>query len=259
MQVLKMGGSSLFDAAHYAKFPNYPQMELDYMHFLSKSMESHPAGSQSENSFVVKAIQKIVADIDKSLDTGDQWNSRVKSLEDLVRQMSLRIDELEGQVKRLGHIFSSELPKNAKPVQKPAAIVSKKPSPAPKKEEEEADDDFDLFGDDDEEDLKSKHVPVVAKPVKKAAPIAKSLIVLDVKPWDDTTNMEELEAKVREISTDGLTWGTGKLVPLAYGIKKLQIACVVEDDKVGSDFLEENITAIEDYVQSVDIASFNKL
>ena len=24
-----------------------------------------------------------------------------------------------------------------------------------------------------------------------------------------------------------------KLVPLAYGIKKLQIACVVEDDKVG--------------------------
>ncbi|VDO11697.1 unnamed protein product [Rodentolepis nana] len=249
MQVSTMDSASVFDAAHYAKFPNYPQMELDYMQFLSKGMQSHHAGSQSENSFVVKAIQKIVADIDKSLDTGDQWNSRVKSLEALVRQMSLRIDELEGQVKRLGHIFSSELPKDAKPVHKPA----------PKKEEEEVDDDFDLFGDDDEEDSKPKHVPVVAKTSKKNVPVAKSMIVLDIKPWDDTTNMEELEAKVREISTDGLVWGTGKLVPLAYGIKKLQIACVVEDDKVGSDYLEENITAIEDYVQSVDIASFNKL
>ena len=40
----------------------------------------------------------------------------------------------------------------------------------------------------------------------------------------------------------------GKTVPVAYGIKKLQICCVVEDDKVGTDFLEESITAIEDLV-----------
>ena len=41
---------------------------------------------------------------------------------------------------------------------------------------------------------------------------------------------------------------TAKLVPLAYGIHTLQISCVVEDDKVGTDFLEENITAFEDLV-----------
>lgn len=41
---------------------------------------------------------------------------------------------------------------------------------------------------------------------------------------------------------------TAKLVPLAYGIKKLQIVCVVEDDKVGTDDLEEKITAFEDVV-----------
>ena len=29
---------------------------------------------------------------------------------------------------------------------------------------------------------------------------------------------------------------------------KLQIACVVEDEKVGTDFLEEAITAFEDHV-----------
>lgn len=71
---------------------------------------------------------------------------------------------------------------------------------------------------------------------------------------------------------------------MAYGIKKLQISCVIEDDKIGTDFLEESITAFEDIVsppppqcyvqpptypvlyatpptqvQSVDIVAFNKI
>uniref|UniRef100_A0A3Q2QR80 Eukaryotic translation elongation factor 1 beta 2 n=1 Tax=Fundulus heteroclitus TaxID=8078 RepID=A0A3Q2QR80_FUNHE len=50
-----------------------------------------------------------------------------------------------------------------------------------------------------------------------------------------------------------------KLVPVGYGIKKLQISCVVEDDKVGTDILEEKITAFEDHVQSMDVAAFNKI
>lgn len=41
---------------------------------------------------------------------------------------------------------------------------------------------------------------------------------------------------------------SAKLVPLAYGIKKLQISCVVEDDKVSVEDLEEKICAFEDYV-----------
>lgn len=65
--------------------------------------------------------------------------------------------------------------------------------------------------------------------------------------------MAALEAEVRKIETDGLLWGASKLVAVGYGIKKLQICCVVEDDKVGTDFLEEEITAIEDFV------SFSKL
>ena len=39
-----------------------------------------------------------------------------------------------------------------------------------------------------------------------------------------------------------------KLVPVAYGIKKLQISCVIEDDKIGTDFLEEQITAFNEFV-----------
>ena len=37
--------------------------------------------------------------------------------------------------------------------------------------------------------------------------IAKSSIVLDVKPWDDETDMVELEKQVRSIEQDGLVWG----------------------------------------------------
>lgn len=40
--------------------------------------------------------------------------------------------------------------------------------------------------------------------------IAKSNIILDVKPWDDETDMNIMEAEVRKIETDGLLWGAGK-------------------------------------------------
>ncbi|KFW88994.1 Elongation factor 1-delta, partial [Manacus vitellinus] len=97
------------------------------------------------------------------------------------------------------------------------------------------------------------------KKAKKPGIIAKSSILLDVKPWDDETDMAKLEECVRSVHMDGLLWGASKLVPVGYGIRKLQIQCVVEDEKVGTDILEEEITKFEDYVQSVDIAAFNKI
>ena len=39
--------------------------------------------------------------------------------------------------------------------------------------------------------------------------------------------MVELEKAVRSIEMDGLVWGASKLVPIGYGIKKLQITLVV--------------------------------
>ena len=71
--------------------------------------------------------------------------------------------------------------------------------------------------------------------------------------------MVEMERLVRTFEMDGLLWGASKLIPLAYGIRKLQIACVVEDDKVSTDDLEEGIMQFGDFVQSVDIAAFNKV
>jgi len=85
------------------------------------------------------------------------------------------------------------------------------------------------------------------------------MLVLDVKPWDDETDMKQIEDHVRSITMDGLNWGSSKLVPVGYGIKKLQISAVIEDDKVSVDSLEEQITAKDDLVQSMDVAAFNKI
>ncbi|OQV13895.1 putative Elongation factor 1-delta [Hypsibius exemplaris] len=141
---------------------------------------------------------------------------------------------------------------------------AKAAAPAKKEEAKKADDDIDLFGSDsdDEEAEKNRAARAAAhleKKSKKPAVIAKSMITLDVKPWDDETDVKEMEKAVRSIEADGLLWGTSKFADVAFGIKKLVITCVVEDDKVGTDFLEESITAFEELVQSVDIASFNKI
>lgn len=95
------------------------------------------------------------------------------------------------------------------------------------------DDDVDLFGSDEEDEeaekIKEERLKAYAeKKSKKPALIAKSSILLDVKPWDDETDMKELEKHVRTVVMDGLLWGVSKLVPLAYGINKLQICCVIE-------------------------------
>ena len=52
-------------------------------------------------------------------------------------------------------------------------------------------------------------------------------MTLDVKPWDDETDMKALEAAVRSIEQDGLLWGASKLVAIGFGIKKLQMTLVV--------------------------------
>lgn len=65
-----------------------------------------------------------------------------------------------------------------------------------------------------------------------------------MKPWDDETDMGELEKNVRAIEKDGLVWGTSKLVAVGYGVKKLQINLVVEDEKVSLDELQEQVCFI---------------
>merc|ERR1712150_365772 len=96
-----------------------------------------------------------------------------------------------------------------------------------------------------EERLKAYH----EKKAKKPKVIAKT--------WDDETDMDAMLTQVKTIEMEGLVWGASKLVPVGYGIKKLQVMCVVEDEKVSIDELSEKICEFEDFVQSVDIAAMS--
>jgi elongation factor 1-beta len=76
---------------------------------------------------------------------------------------------------------------------------------------------------------------------------------------DDETDMEQLKANVLAIQQDGLVWGGSKLVAVGFGIKKLQLNVVIEDDKVSLDDLQAKIEEDEDHVQSTDVAAMQKL
>ena len=60
------------------------------------------------------------------------------------------------------------------------------------------------------------------------AKLTKSMIVLDVKPWDDTTDMAELEKAVRSVVKDGLLWGSCELsntcVPVNQQLQPAHVA-----------------------------------
>ena len=152
-----------------------------------------------------------------------------------------------------------------------AAAKGGKPAAAPAAAADDEDDDDDfmasLSDDDDDEDAGQAAQALIAKKnaereaAKRAAkggPTAKSSLILDIKPEDSETDMNELLASVKQIEMDGLTWGGHEFIPVAFGIKKLRIICVVVDDLVSTDDLQEAIEAL-DGVQSTDIHAFNKL
>uniref|UniRef100_A0A1B6DAI1 Translation elongation factor EF1B beta/delta subunit guanine nucleotide exchange domain-containing protein n=1 Tax=Clastoptera arizonana TaxID=38151 RepID=A0A1B6DAI1_9HEMI len=215
-----------------------------------KSLDSYLA----ERSYI-QGYQPSLADIavfeelskapSNSTPNALRWYNHIKSYSNDERK------KLSGEKKIPAALGATASDSSAKPAaQKPAA---------------DDDDDVDLFGSDEEEDAEAARIreerlkAYAAKKSNKPALIAKSSIVLDVKPWDDETDMKAMEAQVRTIVKDGLLWGASKLVPVGYGINKLQIMCIVEDEKVSVDDLVENIQEFEDYVQSVDIAAFNKI
>lgn len=199
---------------------------------------------------------------------GAELLDRLSTVEKENEKLRSVIDGLNNLVIDL-HARVKALESGSAPASKAAAPAPAKKAPAPaaaKDDDEEEDDDVDLFGSEDEDEdkaaaeLREKRLAeYAAKKSKKPALIAKSNVILDIKPWDDETDMKEMEKSVRSIEMDGLLWGAAKLVPVGYGILKLQICCVIEDDKVSVDELQEKIQDFEDFVQSVDIAAFNKI
>ncbi|XP_040191439.1 elongation factor 1-delta-like [Rana temporaria] len=268
----------------------YDDAERQYYEDLSNAGTNAHIQTQQEDgaSTILRDIARARENIQKSLagstaaapnsngDSGDlqDWVANLEHenqhLHKVVKDLQLAISKLESRIGVLEKNATSEKVEIRYPavcnLPAPQPGRTCPPRPAPElKEEDDDDDDIDLFGSDDEEDAEAERIreerlkQYAEKKSKKLGLIAKSSILLDVKPWDDETDMAKLEECVRTVQMDGMLWGSSKLVPVGYGIKKLQIQCVMEDDKVGTDLLEEEITKFEDYVQSVDNAAFNKI
>ncbi|KAK4780112.1 hypothetical protein SAY87_016218 [Trapa incisa] len=125
------------------------------------------------------------------------------------------------------------------------------------------DDDLDLFGEETEDEKKAaEEREATKKSSSKKKESGKSSVLMDVKPWDDETDMKKLEEAVRSVQMEGLLWGASKLVPVGYGIKKLQIMLTIVDDLVSVDNLIEDYLLTEpanEHIQSCDIIAFNKI
>ena len=131
------------------------------------------------------------------------------------------------------------------------------------KEEKKDDDDLDLFGEDNEEDKKAKDElkkKNKANKKDKKKPIDKSHVILEIKGWEEGQDLEALAKKIiSTIQKDGLQWNTGyKLEEVAFGIKKLVIAFLAEDDKCSVQEVQDILESWEDEIQSVEVVSFNK-
>jgi len=219
----------------------YEEEELEPLQALPAKVDGLVSASgSSEDMALVKKLNALEVE-------NKQLKKVTDDLKALVLSLEARVGQLEG----------------GKPAAKPAPA---KPAPAKPAPAEEEDDDVDLFGSSDEEEseekkriteerLKAYH----EKKAKKPQVIAKTSVLLDVKPWDDETDHDQMLASVKSIEMDGLLWGAHKLIPIGYGIKKLQVMCTVEDEKVSVEELTEKIEEFEDFVQSCDVNAMNKI
>merc|ERR1711871_913572 len=174
-----------------------------------------------------------------------------------------------------GNVFK----KSAEPVK---AVTS---GGKPAKKAAPVNDDFDdMFGDEPLEDLnedgetaaeaaatkarrermekarKLKEEADAKAGKKKKKEAEKSLVVLEINPWEADTDLEMVWNEIKKHQQEGLSWGEKfELQPVAFGIKKLVMTCTIVDALVLMEDITDAIEALEDYVQSVQVASMNKI
>ena len=130
----------------------------------------------------------------------------------------------------LARVAALELSGGAPKAAAPAATAA----PSKKVEEEDDDEEVDLFGSDSdsEDDAEKARVreerlaAYHAKKAKKPALIAKTSVVLDIKPWDDETDMDAMLKNVKTIVKEGLLWGACKYYVYLFLIIRGQSICL---------------------------------
>ena len=138
------------------------------------------------------------------------------------------------------------------------------------KKDDEDDNDFDMGWDDDEEEeaeasssqtMSRAERIKAAQDAKKKKNVGRTQVILDIKPSEIEVDLNQLWRDICATPINGVTWGEGfEIEPVAFGICKLVMSCVMVDDEVGMDDITEAIeNTFEDLVQSVDVAAMNKV
>merc|ERR1712119_111498 len=181
--------------------------------------------TSSSSSVVVQLISDARKKILNSMNSiKNPSESSGGNVNDLVSKLQTENSALKQQVADLTSKFAALDARLTSIEGKMGAPAASTPAPVKQEEpDEDMDDDSDddLFGSDDEEDTaeqeRIKAERIAAYNERKAGKkkvTAKSSIPLDVKPWDDETDMAEVEKNVRSVGCDGLLWGASKLVPI---------------------------------------------
>ena len=152
-------------------------------------------------------------------------------------------------------------------------VVAPKPAKKSAPAAEDSDDDVDdLFGDDGEdEDIAiplqencwdkelQARMKAKAEKAKKRGP--EKMFVFDKTIWH-WNGLGSVSKKLKATTLDGIVcWGQEQVLPVAFGIKKLRISMIVEDDKLCQDDLEDHINADgrDDEIQSIDLYTMSKV
>ena len=172
-------------------------------------------------------------------------------------------------------LFEDEVIKSWKPAEKPQGKGKEgkegkgkdkkgKGKKEEKKEEKAEEDDMDLFGEENEDDKKAKEEMKKKNKEKKKdkkKPIDKSHVIMEIKGWEENQDLEALAKKIiSTIKKDGLQWTNEfKVITNVFGIEKLVIAFLAEDNKVSAQEIIDELESWEEEIQSVDVVSFNSL
>nr|PNR62889.1 hypothetical protein PHYPA_001314 [Physcomitrium patens] len=101
----------------------------------------------------------------------------------------------------------------------------------------------------------------VSKGIEAQDNVLKKFVQLELKPWDNVSDLIKIEQHVRGIEMNGLFWGKSKFVNKGSVSQKLHIMMTIEDDKISPHDLIDKILgdgSIENLIQSCDILTFSK-
>lgn len=111
------------------------------------------------------------------------------------------------------------------------------------------------------EQMKNTKIKIIQNKINKSDPTgtAKILAVIEIYPYDGSTNLLELQNTILMIKENGLKWDHAFQTELVVAsIYKLIMSFTIENNKVSILDIIKQVDDIYEYVQSVNITSISK-